>query len=78
VALAPNLAVNCIAPGLIENTRIAKNLPDEIVQANLSQAGLGKLGSVDDIATQVVLFCKADTITGQMMIVDGGVSARMR
>lgn len=78
VALAPNVAVNCIAPGLIENTRIAKNLPDEIVRANLSQAVLGKVGSVEDIAAQVVLFCKADTITGQVMIVDGGVPARMR
>jgi NAD(P)-dependent dehydrogenase (short-subunit alcohol dehydrogenase family) len=77
VALAPDVTVNCIAPGLVEGTRMALRLPDEIVQGARSQAVLGRTGSADDIAEQVVTFCRAQSVTGQVLVVDGGMPVGM-
>ena len=33
VAMAPEVAVNCVAPGLVENTRMAKRLPEAVAAA---------------------------------------------
>jgi 3-oxoacyl-[acyl-carrier protein] reductase len=77
VALAPDVNVNCIAPGLVEGTRMALRVPEELVQYARSQAVLGRVGSAEDIAEQTVMFCKADSITGQLMVVDGGMPSAM-
>ncbi len=78
VALAPEVSVNCIAPGLVENTRMADRLPDEVRRGARAQAVLGRTGSPDDIADQVVTFCRADSVTGQTLVVDGGMPTGMR
>src|SRR5215475_14193568 len=77
VALAPAVTVNCIAPGLVEGTRMAHRLPDEIVQLERSQAVLGRVATVQDIAAQVVTFCRAESITGQVLVIDGGTPGGM-
>lgn len=73
VALGPDVLVNCVAPGLIEGTRIAQRLPPEIIQMARSRAVLGHAASTEDIADQVVAFCRTDSATGQTLVVDGGV-----
>jgi 3-oxoacyl-[acyl-carrier protein] reductase len=78
VALAPDVTVNCIAPGLIEGTRMAKRLPPEVAGAVREQVVLGRTASIADIAEQVVAFCRADSITGQVLVVDGGGPGCMR
>ena len=78
VALAPAITVNCVAPGLVENTRMADRLPDAVRQGARAQAVLGRTGSADDIADQVVTFCRAESVTGQTMVVDGGMPTAMR
>src|SRR5213594_3893637 len=77
VALAPEVTVNCVAPGLVEGTRIAQRLPEEIVRMARSQAVLERVASARDIAAQVVTFCRADSITGQVLVIDGGVPGAM-
>ena len=77
VALAPEVAVNCVAPGLVEGTRMALRLPDEVSEGARRQAVLGKVGSPADIAAATVLLCRADTITGQTLVVDGGMPGAM-
>jgi 3-oxoacyl-[acyl-carrier protein] reductase len=77
VALAPDVTVNCIAPGLVEGTRMAQRLPDEIVQMARSQVVLGRVASAQDIAAQVVTFCRAESITGQVLVIDGGMPGGM-
>src|SRR5215468_11069613 len=62
VALAPAVTVNCIAPGLVEGTRMAHRLPDEIFQLERSQAVLGRVATAQDIAAQVVTFCRAESV----------------
>jgi 3-oxoacyl-[acyl-carrier protein] reductase len=78
VALAPDITVNCIAPGLIEGTRLAQRLPEEIVQMARSQVVLGRVSSAQDIAAQVVTFCRAESVTGQVLVIDGGMPGSMR
>ena len=78
VAMAPDVAVNCVAPGLVEDTRMALRLPDEIVQYARQQAVLGRVGQVDDIAAQILTFVTTTSISGQVMTVDGGMPAAMR
>ena len=73
VALAPDVSVNCVAPGLMEGTELTKNISDAFRDGVKSQAVLGATTSIDDVAGQVVQFCQSETTTGQTLVVDGGV-----
>jgi 3-oxoacyl-[acyl-carrier protein] reductase len=73
VALAPIITVNCVAPGLIEGTRMAARLPQAVVDRARAGVVLGRTSSAVDIAEQVVTFCRADSVTGQVVVVDGGM-----
>jgi len=77
VAMAPEVTVNCIAPGLVEGTRMAQRLPEEIARLARTQAVLGRTASPEDIAQQVVTFCRAESITGQVLVIDGGMPGGM-
>ena len=77
VAMAPDIAVNCIAPGLVEGTQMAQRLPEEIAEKTRRQAVLGRTASAQDIAAQAVLFCQADSISGQVIAIDGGMLGSM-
>jgi 3-oxoacyl-[acyl-carrier protein] reductase len=78
VALAPDVSVNCIAPGLVEGTRMAARVPEEVKKQARAQTVLGRTGSADDIAELVVTYCRADSVTGQTVVVDGGSPLGMR
>lgn len=71
VALAPDVSVNCIAPGLVEGTRMAARVPEEMKQRARAQTVLGRTGRAEDLA-QMVVNCRADSVTGQTVVVDGG------
>ena len=78
VAMSPDVAVNCIAPGLVENTRMANRLPDAVSNAARKQAILGKVGQTEDIAEQVLTFVTSTSVTGQTIVIDGGLPGSMR
>jgi len=68
------ILANCIAPGFIE-TDMTAALPSEARTALLEQIALGRLGRPEDIAA-AVLFLASDLaayITGQVLVVDGGM-----
>lgn len=73
VALAPMITVNCVAPGLVEGTRMAARIPPEVVERVRREAVLQRAADGNDIASQVVTFCRADSVTGQTMVIDAGV-----
>jgi 3-oxoacyl-[acyl-carrier protein] reductase len=77
VALAPDVTVNCIAPGLIEGTRMAQRIPEEVVQQSRQQVVLRRVASLQDITEQVITFCRAESITGQVLVIDGGMPGCM-
>ena len=69
-----NILVNCIAPGFIE-TDMTASLPDAARASLLEQIALGRLGRPEDVAG-TVLFLASDLaayITGQVLVVDGGM-----
>jgi len=73
VALGPEVAVNCVSPGLMEGTRMAQRLPAELVSSTKQLSVLQRSTAIDDVAAQVVAFCRADSITGQVLNIDAGV-----
>lgn len=73
VALAPEITVNCVAPGLMEDTRMARRMPPEVVESTRRLAVLQRSTAIEDVAAQVVAFCRADSITGQVLNIDAGV-----
>jgi 3-oxoacyl-[acyl-carrier protein] reductase len=65
---------NCVAPGFIE-TDMTAALPDEARATLLQDIALGRLGRPQDVAG-AVLFLVSDLagyITGQVLVVDGGM-----
>ena len=78
VAMSPDVAVNCVAPGLVENTRMANRLPDAVSNAARKQAILRKVGQTEDIAEQVLTFVTSTSVTGQTIVIDGGLPGSMR
>ena len=77
VAMAPEVAVNCVAPGLVEDTRMARRLPSEVSDGARAQAVRGCVGQVEDIANQVVTFVSSRSVSGQVVAVDGGMPVAM-
>jgi len=73
VALAPSITVNCVAPGLMEGTRMSSRVRPEAIAALREKAALKRTTDLDDVARQVVLFCQAESITGQTLAIDGGI-----
>ncbi len=73
VALAPTITVNCVAPGLVEGTRMAARIPPEVVERARHEAVLQRAADAADVAAQTLAFCRADTVTGQTLVIDGGV-----
>ena len=73
VALAPRITVNCGAPGLMDGTELTRNLSDAFRDSFTSQSALGTTTSLADVAGQIVHFCRSETITGQTLVIDGGV-----
>ncbi|HIR13924.1 MAG TPA: 3-oxoacyl-[acyl-carrier-protein] reductase [Candidatus Choladousia intestinavium] len=73
--LAPRgITVNAIAPGYIESDMTAV-LPDKVKESVLSQVPLGRMGKPEEIA-QAAAFLASDRaayITGQTLLVDGGM-----
>jgi 3-oxoacyl-[acyl-carrier protein] reductase len=73
--LAPrNVLVNAIAPGFID-TDMTRTLSDSQREALATQIPLGRLGRAEDVARAVVFLASdhADYITGQVLVVDGGM-----
>ena len=72
VALAPEVLVNCVAPGLLEGTRATANLRPEQVTNSASSSLLKKAADKDDCADMVVTMCRTETMTGQTIVIDAG------
>ena len=72
VALAPEILVNAVAPGLMEGTRMTDNLPPEFQDSARRSAALGRAADRDDVADAVLTLIRTDSITGQTLVVDSG------
>jgi len=70
-----NVLVNAVAPGFID-TDLTKNLAEPARQALTDSIALGRLGTTGDVAGAVLFLASdlADYITGQVLVVDGGLA----
>ncbi|HAP93538.1 MAG TPA: 3-oxoacyl-[acyl-carrier-protein] reductase [Desulfotomaculum sp.] len=70
-----NITVNAVAPGYID-TEMTRGLPEATKGKIVSQTALGRLGRPEEIAGVVVFLASqaASYITGQTIIVDGGMT----
>jgi len=69
-----NIHVNAVAPGLIES-EIISNMPKEKIEAIIKSSSLGRMGKPEEVARAVLFLASdhANYITGQTIIVDGGI-----
>lgn len=69
------VTVNAIAPGFIE-TDMTKAMKPEVLEKALEAVPMGKMGCVSDIGGAVVFLAgeNASYITGQTIVIDGGMS----
>jgi 3-oxoacyl-[acyl-carrier protein] reductase len=71
LALAPDIAVNSIAPGLMD-TRWGRLWGDEHFERQAKANLLGRIPSLEDIAASAVFLATNRSVTGRTLIVDGG------
>jgi 3-oxoacyl-[acyl-carrier protein] reductase len=69
-----NVRANVVAPGYVK-TQLTDVLPEEATAAMLQQTPLGRLGEPEDVARAVRFLAseEASFVTGEVMLVDGGL-----
>ena len=72
-----NIRVNCVAPGIIR-TPFQSAMSEEARRNNLAnRIPLHREGRPEDVATMIVQLAENDFITGETVVLDGGMSMRM-
>jgi 3-oxoacyl-[acyl-carrier protein] reductase/pteridine reductase len=70
-ALAPEIAVNCVAPGMID---LGEKAAAVFMKRMAKQTPMRRNGTGKDVAEAVLFFAAAPSfITGQVVFVDGGL-----
>ena len=71
---ARNIRVNAVAPGFIE-TAMTDGIPEKIRESMIASIPMGRMGQPEDIARAVCFLASDDAsyITGQVLVVDGGL-----
>ncbi|KAG0254309.1 hypothetical protein BG011_005824 [Mortierella polycephala] len=66
------VTVNVIAPGYID-TDMTSSIPDARKKDIATRTSLGRLGRPEDVAEAALFLAQAKFITGQVLVVDGGL-----
>ena len=74
VECAPDVTVNCVAPGWVETEMSAAALAGEAGVRVAASIPLGRIASADDVAGPILFLCSdlARHITGEILNVNGG------
>lgn len=80
LALAPDVRVNSVSPGLVATRWFRVRSGDEAANALESSYAantpLGKIATPDHVAQAVMGFLESDLVTGQDLVVDGGMNMK--
>ena len=82
LCLGPAVRVNCVSPGWIDVTPLAKRSrrqPEQLSARDHVQHPAGRVGRPEDVAGMVLYLASdaAGFITGQNLVVDGGMTRKM-
>lgn len=66
------VTVNLVAPGLVD-TAMTEGLRPEVRQALLDRIPMGRPGTLEEVADAVRFCVQASYVTGQVVVVDGGM-----
>ncbi|MDP8235045.1 MAG: 3-oxoacyl-[acyl-carrier-protein] reductase [Candidatus Erginobacter occultus] len=71
---ARGIRVNAVAPGFI-STEMTEKIPEKIREEMIKAIPLGRMGTPEDVAAAVLFLASpaASYITGQVLVVDGGM-----
>lgn len=76
LALAPEVRVNAVAPGLVATrwfrTRFGDEAASSLEESMAATTPLQRVATAQDVADAVMAFLGADMVTGETLIVDGG------
>jgi 3-oxoacyl-[acyl-carrier protein] reductase len=76
IALAPDVRVNSVSPGLVSTRWFRQRFGDEAAEKQetgfAAITPLGVIANPDDVAQAVMSFVENDILTGQDLVVDGG------
>jgi 3-oxoacyl-[acyl-carrier protein] reductase len=73
-ALAPSIRVNAVAPGFVDTRWWHEREHYEVIKQLAAQAApLGKVCQPEDVAKVIVDLAEADLVTGQILVIDGGM-----
>jgi NAD(P)-dependent dehydrogenase (short-subunit alcohol dehydrogenase family) len=76
LALAPEVRVNAVAPGMVSTRWFRTSLGDEIAASQeeriASGTPLGQVATADHVAQAVLALLAADHVSGETLVVDGG------
>lgn len=73
IALAPEITVNSVAPGLLDTRWSAGHAPEFWENAR-RKTPTGRIASLADCADQVLTFVRSDSLNGTIVTVDGGIT----
>jgi 3-oxoacyl-[acyl-carrier protein] reductase len=78
IALAPDVRVNSVSPGLVSTRWFRQHFGDDAANAQeasfAATTPLGAIANPDHVAQAVMAFIENDLVTGQDVVVDGGKS----
>jgi NAD(P)-dependent dehydrogenase (short-subunit alcohol dehydrogenase family) len=76
LALAPEVRVNSVSPGLVSSRWFSRRFGDEaaaVQEETFARATpLRKIATPDDVARAVIALLENDLVTGQDLVIDGG------
>ncbi|KAF4548911.1 Enoyl-(Acyl carrier protein) reductase-like protein 12 [Elsinoe fawcettii] len=71
--MAPDIRVNSVSPGLLL-TEWGMKFPEEKREKSRKNTKLGRLATVEDVADQVAALARNQSMTGQNILLDSGMS----
>ncbi|CAG7560584.1 unnamed protein product [Fusarium equiseti] len=73
MVMAPTIRVNAVSPGFMETNWIA-DFPQSKIEEAKEKTLLKQITQVDDVADQIILLLKSQSITGTNVVIDSGFS----
>ncbi|PIE36123.1 beta-ketoacyl-ACP reductase [candidate division KSB3 bacterium] len=74
--LAPNITVNAVAPGFVYTPNY-DDFPQELKEAFMAATPIRRFIDVDEIADAFLYLATANSVTGEVLVVDGGFTLKL-